>query len=320
MARDIAPLILVDGFAGTGKSTTAQRLWLSLARSGRDAAWFHEHESAHPIFQYGEIEELLQWTPERLERHLLAGWERCAAARDRSTRIIEGSFLQIPVAVMLAMNAPSARIRALLQEIDGIVARGGGALVYLFRTDLRQAFQAIGESRGEPWLEGMTAALAQSPYGQRHRVRDLNGLIEYYRRQHVIIDSVFRRLLTPRIAIDVSAARWDRYQRTMNTFLHLPKASPAPLSSAAVMRHVGEFRGAKTRQPCRILTDARDLYLQLPRTNLLKMLHVGGDRFCLEGLAIDVRFAYGRNGAATRFTYQSRMVTEVLTDTRWVRA
>lgn len=320
MARDIAPLIVVDGFAGTGKSTTAQQLWLALSRGGREATWFHEHEIAHPIFEYGQLDELLRWTPERLEQQVLAGWERCAADDDPGVRIIEGSFFQIPVAVMLAMNAPAARIRNLLLRIDAIVAGRGGALIYLFRSDLRQSFQAIGEIRGESWLQGMTAALAQSPYGQRHRVRNIAGLIEYYRRQQTIIESVLRRMITPRIAIDVSASRWDRYQRTMSTFLRIPRTPPAPLTAPRMLRHVGTFRGAKSRQLCRVVTDAQDLFLQLPRTNLLKMLHVEGDRFCLEGLAIDVRFAYGRDGEASRFKYQSRMVTEVLSDTSWIRA
>ena len=57
----VPKLILVDGFAGTGKSTAAQQLWLNLVRGGHDAIWFHEHEAHHPIFEYGEVEELLNY-------------------------------------------------------------------------------------------------------------------------------------------------------------------------------------------------------------------------------------------------------------------
>lgn len=320
MRRPTAKLILVDGLAGTGKSTTAQHLWLDLVRGGRGAIWFHEHEIGHPIFEYGEVEELLQWRPERLEARVLAGWESCAAVDDAMVRIIEGSLFQIPVGVMLAMNVPAARIRAFIRRIDAIVAGHDASLVYLYRPDLRSAFRQIGDTRGEPWLEGMVAALGQSPYGRSHRVRNLDGLIEYYRRQQALIDSVFRRLLTRRIAIDVSAARWDRYQRKMSTFLGIPRTPASPSTSSDLLRHAGTYRGTTTRQLCRILTDAQSLYVQFPRTGLLRMIRVADERFCLEGLAIDVRFGGHTRGRPSRFEYQSRMVTEVLPDTTWVRA
>ncbi len=47
MASANAKLILVDGFAGSGKSMAAQRLGLSLVSGGRVAHWFHEHQSRH---------------------------------------------------------------------------------------------------------------------------------------------------------------------------------------------------------------------------------------------------------------------------------
>jgi hypothetical protein len=67
------------------------------------------------------------------------------------------------------------------------------------------------------------------------------------------------------------------------------------------------------------MTDAEALYVQLPQTNVLQMIHVSDARFCLESLAIDLHFDYSRNDEATRFRYDSRMTTEVLTDTTWVR-
>jgi hypothetical protein len=320
MRRSTAKLILVDGFAGTGKSTTAQRLWLDLVTAGSGAVWFHEHEVAHPIFEYGEVEELLHWTPERLEQRLLAGWKACAAADDGRVRIIEGSFFQIPIAVMLAMNVPPARIRAFIRRVDAIVASRDAALIYLFRPDLKDAFAQLGDIRGVQWLEGIAAALQKSPYGRTHRVRNVDGVIEYYRRQQVLIDSVFPRLLVRRVALDVSGARWDHYQRKMRTFLGTPRTAPPLLSPADLLRHAGTYRGTKTRQQCRVMTDATTLYIQLPQTDLLRMIHVEDEHFCLEGLPIDVHFAYDPHRRAARFDYLSRMVTEVRSDSSWVRA
>lgn len=320
MAFPHAKLILVDGFAGSGKSTAAQQIWLNLLRSGRDAVWFHEHELGHPIFEYGEVEELLQLTPGPFEKRLLAAWERCAALEGPAVRIIEGSFFQIPVGVMLAMNVPTARIRALVRRIDAILAGRDASLMYLVQPNAREALGWIGENRGAQWLEAITAALGQSPYGQAHGVRNLNGLIEYYRRQGTLINSVFPRLTIRRLAIDVSRRQWDRYERQMNTFLGIRRTAPREPRLTDLLQHVGTYRGTKSRKTCVITTDARALYVQLPATSLLPLIHVDAGHFCLQSLPIDMRFTYDTKGRARRFEYESRMVTEVLSDTTWIRA
>src|SRR4051794_36163177 len=87
MRHPIPKLILVDGFAGLGKSTAAQHLWLDLVRGGIDAVWFHEHERHHPVFQYGEVEELLQLKPGPFEDAVLAGWKAAATAAGPQVRI-----------------------------------------------------------------------------------------------------------------------------------------------------------------------------------------------------------------------------------------
>ena len=184
-------LILVDGFAGTGKSTTAQRLWLDLARAGTRACWFHEHERAHPIFQYGEVDELLHLTPAHLERQLLTAWKTLAAqSGGPEIQIIEGAFFQIPIGVMLAIGAPVVQIRALVRQIDAVLTEQDVSFVYLFRPDLRKALQRIGDLRGPHWMTAMTAALAESPYGRRHHVKNLGGLVTFYERQRAIVESV----------------------------------------------------------------------------------------------------------------------------------
>jgi hypothetical protein len=282
--------------------------------------WFHEHQAAHPILEYGEVADLLRWTPERLHDRLLAAWDALARQDDGTVRIVEGSFFQIPVGLMLAMNVPPARIRALLRRIDALIASRASALVYLHRPDLRRAFHDIGRERGEPWLEEIIAVLAESPYGRRHRVRDVNGLIEYYRRQRAIVDAAFARLTLRRIAIDVSRGRWPQYARRMSAFLGIRHAAPDELGPAALLRHVGQYRGRTTGSTSVVTTDARALYLQQPASSALPLLRVGPGHYCVGSLPIDVRFSYDTGGSARRFAYESRMVNETIADRLWIRA
>ena len=321
MASANAKLILVDGFAGSGKSTAAQRLWLNLVRGGRDATWVHEHEANHPVFEYGEVEELLQLTERSFEERLLTGWDTTARQVDPpAVRIIEGAFFQIPVGVMLSMNVPAARIRALLHRIESTISRLDVSLIYLHQPDLRAALLRVGEVRGVQWLEAMTAAVGQSAYGRAHRVRNLNGLIEYYRRQRAVIDSVFPRLTVRRLAIDVSGGRWNRYQRQMTRFLGIRQTPPVELRPADLLRHVGSYRGATEGKGCVITTDAHALYMHMPSTSVQRLVRVSDGHFCVQSLPIDVRFSYDRKRQARRFEYESRMANEILRDTTWSRA
>ena len=314
-------LILVDGFVGSGKSTTAQQIWLDLIAEGRRAVWFHEHEAGHPIFQYGEITDLLRWTPARLEDHLAAAWTALARRpAGRAIRIIEGSFLQIPVGLMLAMNAAPARIEALCQRIDRLIAGFEPALIYLHRPDLRRAFRTLGAARGAPWLEELTAVVGQSKYGRRHGVREVGGVIAFYRRQRAVIRQLLPTLTMKRLAIDVGGGHSIVQARRIAAFLDTRPAPARPLGLAALLRHVGTYRGRTTASTAIITTDARSLYLQAPASAAQPLLAVAPGRFCVRSLPIDVAFDYDSGGTARRFSYRSRMANELPCDRWWTRA
>ena len=283
--------------------------------------WFHEHERHHPILEYVEIAELLRFTPDAFEARIVEAWRAFAEpARGGTVRIVEGSLFQIPIGVMLAMNAPAARIRALVRRLDALIAGAGGVLVYLHRPDVKRALAGTGDIRGMRWLEEMTGALAQSPYGRARRVRALSGLIAYYERQRGLVDRLMPRLDVRHTAIDVTRGAWDRYDRAITGFLDMRRAPEPKMTQAGLLRHAGVYRGTRRRQPAAVTTDGTRLYLQLPATSVLPLVRVAGGHFCPQGLPIDVRFAYGAGGRARGFRYESRMSNEQLAETAWVRA
>ena len=334
-ATRVPRLILVDGFAGSGKSTTAQRLWLHLVGQGHQASWCHEHERGHPIFAYEEVEEILELAPRPFEDRILSNWT--ALARDGagpSIRILEGSFFQITVGAMLAMNVSARRIERTLLEIERtILQRGphGGrtgeldpALIYLFHRSTRDGLLAIRHHRGEYWLNGMAAILARSRYGRRHRVRDVDGLIAFYEMQRTIVDAAFAKLAVRRIAIEISRGQWAHYLQRMAAFLNLGRLDPLTLTRAALLRHGGRYRGTTTGRECVVTTDRTSLYLQGPRearevmTPVQRLLPAGAGLFCVESLPIQLRFAPGR-GVARRMTVENRLLNGRVRDSAFIR-
>jgi hypothetical protein len=256
-----------------------------------------------------------------LEDHLVAAWNAFALDDGGPTvRIVEGAFLQIPVGLMLAMNAAPARIRALCARIDRVVSRLDPTLVYLHRPDLRRAFQALGAERGRQWIDELIAVLRQSAYGRRHRVHDAGGLVAYYRRQRTIVDTLLPGLAMRRLAIDVSGGRWQQYARRISAVLGIRHAAPHELGLAGLLRHVGSYRGAVSKSTSIITTDGQALYLQRPASMSEPLLRVGPGHYCVRSLPIDLRFQYAGDGTARRISYESRMANEARSERLWIRA
>jgi hypothetical protein len=204
-------------------------------------------------------------------------------------------------------------------RIDAALAACDASLVYLQRPQQRVALERTGQLRGPQWLTGMIDAVGQSPYGQKHRVRTLDGLAKFYDRQSALIDAVWPKLTMRRLALDVSDGRWVRHQRDINAFLGVRPAPAAVVDTTDLLGHVGQYVST-TQLPAAITTDGQSLFLQVPATHMLRLLRVGHGQYCVESLPIDIRFDYDRAGRARRFHYESRMVNEVLSDTVWTRA
>jgi adenylylsulfate kinase-like enzyme len=87
-------IILVDGMAGTGKSTTAQWISLTLAPGAR-ASWYHENdERMGPALFFDGRASSLEYRQRLRER-----WRRLVAHVtdvEPHTAIVEGALLQTP--------------------------------------------------------------------------------------------------------------------------------------------------------------------------------------------------------------------------------
>ena len=320
-------LILVDGFAGSGKSTTAQRLWIHLENNGYDAVWFHEHEPTHPIFHFSEVDELPRLRCESFLEQIIANWEALARNGEAGpTRILEGSLIQMPVGVMLSQNVSSRRIRAIVLKIAGLVKGLYPAVIYLHRADARAWFLQNAQNRGEQWINRMMELLFHTPYGKRHgkhcAVRDVSVLIEFYREQQIIVESVFPQLQLRKITIDIDLHQWEASYRKMAALLKMGRLKPLTLKQSQLLRYVGKFRGETTGTECRITADAKSLYIHLPSADaairLLPVCSVTGE-FCLQALPITIRFEYDGAEMVPRFTCDIRVVDRRLADVVWSR-
>lgn len=313
-------IVLVDGFAGTGKSTAAQRLCLQMRRTGQAATWVHEHDPAHPVFRYGELDELLQVRAAACARSLVEKWSALAADR-RTGRvlILEGSFFQITVGVLLSSGMPADDILGVLAQIEERIAALRPRLVHLRHADLRAGLLGIAEHRGAYWLHGMIEVLRRSAWGRRHRVRHLDGLLAFYEAQQHIIDQACTRLRMPRLVVDVSGGAWDRYHSRISRFAGAGTIATVTAAPNRLSRCSGTYRGRRSRHRSVISTDGQRLYLHSPGRAADPLLPVDPGVFWLQSMPVELSFALDRPGPARGFAVRARLEDRRVPDTSFTR-
>lgn len=302
-------LILIDGLTGAGKSTTAQRLWLHLRRLGTDARWFYEHDATHPIWWPDEKERIAQagiLDPGFTEEILPARW-RSLAARIAATgpaTILESSFFQANIGVLLAMNVPGAAIERLMLAVEQAIAPARPALIYFRQPDVARALAEICEDRrADDYAANLVAHIGATPYGQAIGLRDVAGLLRFYGQWADLVESVFARLALPKLVIDRSAGDWPARERQLTDFLGLPPIQDEFAQIERPARFVGRYRDAGSDAELIVAADERGLRLDDARGTRLIPLADGA--FVVESMSAALAFADERGGRCRRLEFHS---------------
>jgi hypothetical protein len=240
-----ARLILVEGFPGAGKSTTAQFLARLVARRGGAARWVYEEELPHPLVPPAQAPRYRSW--EEFADVRVAQWRAFAtAARDHDVTIVpESALLQRPVAAMLTRDADRTLIETLVRRLVEVVTPMQPALVYLARRDPAAAFRALGDRRGVSWLLWHVQASAGYAFTQTRGLSGLDGLLAYWRAHAEVCGAIVEGLGLPKLVLDVGPDGWPERRRRICDFLELPFDDDPDPSDADAARVSGRYGDGK---------------------------------------------------------------------------
>jgi thymidylate kinase len=290
-------LVLFEGLPGSGKSTTAQWLCHLLEARGVTAAWYHEQDAHHPVYNYEELQAATRSGPAACEAYHAAAryrWRELATSAAGVT-ILDSSFLQSPITSMLLAASGRDAIASHIAETEGIVASLAPLLIVLRHADPPEALEYLRASRG-PWFDAfMRDIVRDTPYTFLDLLRD----------HAVMLDGLVPGVEMPALHLDVRTLGWTGCRRAIADVFGLTAIDIHP-AAADPARFTGRYRDADSDQELVVAADGRGLFLEATGTRLLPRR---GATFELEGLSIELTFENGTrpDGVAERMRCAARL-------------
>jgi hypothetical protein len=263
-----ARMILVEGFPGCGKSTTAQWLARQLRSPSAQAEWYYEDQRPHPLAGEGPYASWPDYFSQRLGR-----WGRLAreAASSGRVQILESAWLQVPLCLMLRQDLDPGVIRAFIDRAVEAMSPAAPALIYLSQPSPESGMQALMQRRGMPWTLAQVSRSDATRYCKNRGRSGIDGVLRYWAEHNRLAEAIVHDAAMPKLVLRADDGDWLTRRAAILRFLALDgdaRRAPAPAEGAA--RLVGTYRqGTSTLT---IELDGRDLVVRRllwPRDRLL---------------------------------------------------
>ncbi|MEW6236331.1 MAG: hypothetical protein AB1656_13170 [Candidatus Omnitrophota bacterium] len=313
-------LILIEGISGSGKSTTAQRLYLNMIRQGIDAQWFYEHEVPHPIFHADEVEAALKTglsEPNRIHKKALENWEKLASELKGTQRVIilESAFFQTSAGSLLLMGAEKGEIIAYSQQIPPLIHELHPILIYLYQDDIAQALHRINEKRGGEFYRFLIAKFSETPLGKKRKIDNVNKIVEAFQHFREFMDALYEQFPQRKLAIENSQGDWDEYRRRIGDFLGIDNIDhPShPINNWADF--AGRYREIHSGQEW--IVAVGDDFLYFDNAYKTRLIHKTNNVFYLEGSCVELSFECSGDSRICRAVCQGHLPGEAAIGTVW---
>jgi hypothetical protein len=216
-------LILIDGIAGTGKTTLSRNLGRTIDRGPGNAIVYEEFTRPHPIHEW-EIPDLETW-----ERKTTENWRTLSRelSRAHSLGIVESSLFQGTVGELLERDVEEGVILDYALRVPSLVRASSPVLIYLAPDEVRVHIERTYAQRAGRWQAKIDGFAQNTAWGRARRLSGLEGYIAFLETLKRLSDSLFEDYEMRKLRVDISHCGRDRAERLVRSFLDLPgKESP----------------------------------------------------------------------------------------------
>lgn len=168
-------LILIEGFPGAGKTTTAVELGERLQQQGIPSRWHLEEDDPHPI-------ACLDFKLRDLRSKLPPLWRDFTRKTGQSSElhIIESRLWQNTILFMYMSDYPFHDLLELQQLVAAELTALSPVLVYLHQDDVQKAILRLPTIRDEQTLARDFATTRKYPWFRSRDLADLDGWVQFF--------------------------------------------------------------------------------------------------------------------------------------------
>jgi hypothetical protein len=209
-------LILIEGFPGSGKSTTTRNLSETLRQHGVDCHWYLEEDQPHPI-------DCGDFAVHGLAGQLIPLWQRftAQAVQEPTATLLESRLWQNTALFMYMGECPIEEIVELNRQQAQALAPLSPMLIYLDQPDTQEAMDRLAATRGEEWIRWALDKTTPYAWFQSRRLTDFAGWVQFFREWQAVLERLFNDWPHPKLKICNAHDDWAQAYRQMETFLQV---------------------------------------------------------------------------------------------------
>ncbi len=211
-------LILIDGIAGTGKTTFSRKLHSVINRVSGNSILYHEFATHHPIHEW-EIDDYPTW-----EKKTIENWQTLGHAliQKQSIGIVESSLFQGTVGDLLERNLPDETIHEYALQVPALIQAVSPILIYLVPDDARPHIEQTYANRTGGWQTKIDSFIQQTALGRARNIAGLDGYLTFIKELKRLSDHLFQAYEMKKFRLKISGYAWETYETHILDFLEIP--------------------------------------------------------------------------------------------------
>jgi len=298
-------LILVEGLTGLGKSTLAHFVARQFQNNGIEASWIHEGEEPHPVSLDVDT-DIVTFMSKSLEK-----WDAFVAQilETSATTVVEASFFNNLIETLFAYCLDRAAIIDFGMKLQQVIKPVRPALVYLIHPNISAALEENFRNRGAGFREFVIEYIAETPIAKEKSWNDYTGMLMFWHEFVAITDALFEGYKIDKLAIDISAREWEKYNQQVTEFLTLSLVADPKISSDAVKKYIGSYQFSEGGKNYTIRYEEGSLVTNIFMNVDTKLIPENNVTFKAEKWHFELHFEFNHDtGEATSFTIGGRDV------------